>query len=191
MIKTKSIEFDLQFDPCWCFIMNLLMQHKLCCVNPIGRYYKRYMIKASLGFGLYLRHSNFNSLQRCRIYKVGLLLNPNGQKMHHNLTQTSLWKEYLQQEFKIDDFALDHKSAAWWLPRLLRMKWYGYEDKKHINLLLMTSILVFLCETILVKIALSYIWHSLTEEISWIWGINMVKQKESNAYYFLCNISYL
>ena len=44
------------------------------------------MIEASLEFGFHSRHSNFNFLNNVESYKLGLLLNPNSQKMHRNLT---------------------------------------------------------------------------------------------------------
>ena len=44
------------------------------------------MIEASQEFGLQFGHSNLQFSQQCRIYKLGRLLDINGQKMHGDPT---------------------------------------------------------------------------------------------------------
>ena len=33
---------NFQFDSCWCFVADLLMQHNFCCANRIGRSWRRW-----------------------------------------------------------------------------------------------------------------------------------------------------
>lgn len=63
--------------------------------------YKRHMIEVSLELWFVFWALKLQISQWCRIYKLGLLLNPNDQKMHHNPTQTSYKKKHLQWRFKL------------------------------------------------------------------------------------------